>query len=263
MYKNPWTVCMTALVAGAFGTFFRWLQNILAFEADTGLNIRGSIWNYVTAAICVAAALLFLAICLYVRRYSAPTALSSALAGGGPVRKVFVIAAGILMVLGAISIFMRADTDKFPMLKQILAILALIAGAGYPEIMESERGEQGSPLACVLSAAAVLLFGFWLIVCYKENAEDPIIWDYCIEILAAAAAAFSFYYFSGYVFGRPRPQYALFFSMLGTFLCMMTLADLRSSGEQTVLVAAVLMQSVNTWLIVRNLGDESGGESDK
>ena len=256
MYKNSWTICMTALVAGAFGTFLRWLQGLLAFEAETGLNIRGSIWNYVTAALCVAVSIVFLLICLFIRNYIAPKGLAAAFAGKEPAKKIAVTAAGLLMAVGAIVIFVNSGSDKFPILKQVLAVLAFITGVGYPEIMEGERHEQGSWLACTLSASAMLLFGFWLIVCYKENAEDPIIWDYVVEILAISATAFSFYYFAGYTFGRPRPVHALFFSMLGTFLCMMTLADMRDAGEQTVLIAVVLIQSINTWLLVRNLSDK-------
>ena len=49
MRKNAWVICCCTAVLAAFGTFFRWLQDQVCFEADTGLAVRGSIWPYAVA----------------------------------------------------------------------------------------------------------------------------------------------------------------------------------------------------------------------
>ena len=56
MRKNAWVICCCTAVLAAFGTFFRWLQDQVCFEADTGLAVRGSIWPYAVALMIVIAA---------------------------------------------------------------------------------------------------------------------------------------------------------------------------------------------------------------
>ena len=51
MRKNAWVICCCTAVLAAFGTFFRWLQDQVCFEADTGLAVRGSIWPYAVALV--------------------------------------------------------------------------------------------------------------------------------------------------------------------------------------------------------------------
>ena len=56
MRKNAWVICCCTAVLAAFGTFFRWLQDQVCFEANTGLAVRGSIWPYAVALMIVIAA---------------------------------------------------------------------------------------------------------------------------------------------------------------------------------------------------------------
>ena len=46
MRNSAYPICITTLVLAAFGAFFRWLQNQVSFDLDTGLAVRGSLWEF-------------------------------------------------------------------------------------------------------------------------------------------------------------------------------------------------------------------------
>ena len=57
MYKKPLEICCYVAGAGAFGVFFRWLQDQLAFD-ENGLNEK-SFFNFLVPALVIAAVFLF------------------------------------------------------------------------------------------------------------------------------------------------------------------------------------------------------------
>ena len=57
MYKKPLEISCYVAGAGAFGVFFRWLQDQLAFD-ENGLNER-SVFNLLVPAMVIASALVF------------------------------------------------------------------------------------------------------------------------------------------------------------------------------------------------------------
>ena len=42
MRKQAISICCSVLIAAAFGSFVRWIQNQAAFELETGLMIPGN-----------------------------------------------------------------------------------------------------------------------------------------------------------------------------------------------------------------------------
>ena len=57
MQKKPLEITCYVAGAGAFGVFFRWLQDQLAFD-EAGLNEK-SVFNFLVPLLVIAAALLF------------------------------------------------------------------------------------------------------------------------------------------------------------------------------------------------------------
>ena len=57
MYKKPLEISCYVAGAGAFGVFFRWLQDQLAFD-ENGLN-EHSVFNLLVPAMVIASALVF------------------------------------------------------------------------------------------------------------------------------------------------------------------------------------------------------------
>lgn len=51
----------------------------------------------------------------------------------------------------------------------------------------------------------VLMYALWLVVCYKANDINSVVWAYAVEIIAVSVAMIGFFYNAGYVFGQPKP----------------------------------------------------------
>ncbi|MEA4895774.1 MAG: hypothetical protein VB064_11000, partial [Oscillospiraceae bacterium] len=75
-----------------------------------------------------------------------------------------------------------------------------------------------------------------LIASYKYSASDPVIWHFAPRLLTISSTVLAFYYIAGFVFNKPRPLASLYFSLLGTFLCLTVLADSYPLGEQLITV---------------------------
>ena len=91
MRKNAWVICCCTAVLAAFGTFFRWLQDQVCFEADTGLAVRGSIWPYAVALMIVIAAVVLAVVCFRMKNQPHtyfPDSLPAALAASPRVRAI-------------------------------------------------------------------------------------------------------------------------------------------------------------------------------
>ena len=51
MRNNALTMCCGVCVAGAFGVFTRWMQNLTAFD-EQGLYVQGSLWGWMLLLLC-------------------------------------------------------------------------------------------------------------------------------------------------------------------------------------------------------------------
>ena len=100
----------------------------------------------------------------------------------------------------------------------------------------------------------VLMYALWLVVCYKANDINSVVWAYAVEIIAVSVAMIGFFYNAGYVFGQPKPWHSLFFSMIGAMLCVMCIADERYFGMQLIFISTALMFMYYTWVIIQNMG---------
>ena len=99
MRKNAWVICCCTAVLAAFGTFFRWLQDQVCFEAETGLAVRGSIWPYAVALMIVIAAVVLAVVCFRMKNQPHtyfPDSLPAALAASPRVRAIGGIVLGYI-----------------------------------------------------------------------------------------------------------------------------------------------------------------------
>lgn len=269
MRKNTFRLCGFTLVMGIFGTFLRWVQLGRAVEEDTGLFIAGSSWSWAMAVFLalVAAALVFL-----VRANKAPgfpERYPAVYAGGGRAVKGLAVFAGVLLALGGVLTVVYAmhtaaaaptslngTTDYTPVFDLALGLFAVISGIAAPSFVISaskSKPDKGYGKAAVL----VLFLCFWLIAAYKYSADDPVVWNYAVRLLAIAATVLAFYYAAGFVFEKPHPLLALYFCQLSAFLCIVTLADSYPVGEQMIVFAFVLLTTLLSALQLGNAGANS------
>ena len=222
--------------AGAFGVFLRWLQLQLAF------NELGLVFLY------------------FVNRYEKqrlylPDEFPAAFSNTGKLYLAARIVAGLLICAGGALLYMQVEADRNSTDYHFIAILAVLSGVCYVLWMTfANRDPQaGTWLLCVLSFVPMLFLAAWMVICYKINTINSVIWSFGPEMVAVGAAMFAFFRLGGYVFGRPKWKHTLFSCMLATMLCITCLADGRYLGMQVIFVGLAASLLYCCWVMVKNL----------
>ena len=249
MRNNALTICCGVCVAGAFGVFTRWMQDLTAFD-EHGLYVRGNIWGAVLLLLCIAAAGAMLGAIWYLKNHErlvSPAGFGAAHAGGGVIRRAAWLIIAIFMVVACFALLLTAGSSQYASLLRVLALLGLLADAGFAGMAAAGgRGEKessgASPLVCLACVLPVAFCCFWLVVSYRQDAATAVVWRYGPEITAIACSLLAFYYLAGHAFGRPRAYTAMFFCACGAFLCFTALPDSRLMALQLLLAGSALMQ---------------------
>lgn len=248
-------ICCYAAGAGAFGTFFRWLQDQSAFTEE-GLA-DASVFNYLVPLYLVFAAIYF---SNYVDKMKASRYFLSGdfavdLRNEHIIYKILRWVIGMIMVLGGIILFMTCEVEKDAFLLRILSLLAIFSGVSYPiHLGAANYDEVASPkLLCTLAIMPVIMFSLWLIISYKANDINSVVWAYAVEIFAIIIAILSFFRMAGYAFGCPQPNRCLFSCMYGTAICIVALADDRNFGMQMIFLSAAAMLLLYNWILISNI----------
>ena len=249
MRNNAFTICCGVCVAGAFGVFTRWMQDLTAFD-EHGLYVRGNIWGAVLLLLCIAAAGAMLGAIWYLKNHErlvSPAGFGAAHAGGGVIRRAAWLIIAAFMAVACFALLLTAGSSQYASLLRVLALLGLLADAGFAGMAAAGgRGEKessgASPLVCLACVLPVAFCCFWLVVSYRQDAATAVIWRYGPEISAIACSLLAFYYLAGHAFGRPRAYTAMFFCACGAFLCFTALPDSRLMALQLLLAGSALMQ---------------------
>lgn len=242
------------ICAGAFGAFTRWMQIMLAFD-DKGLNVK-SAWNVLMPLVIIAAAFAFLYRIddMKKHRYYAAAEMNVIFRREGKLFMLIPWAFGALMFIGGAAFFLSAGGDRNEVLMRCIAVCAMATGVSYPVLMNKYMEEKpNTTLLSLMAFFPILMFTLWLILTYKLNSINSIIWAYGVEILAVCAAMMGFFRMAGFAFDRPEPWRAIFSCMFGAFLCITALADSRSLGQQVIFIASAGMFVFDLWVMITNL----------
>ena len=228
--------------AGAFGVFLRWLQLQLAFN-ELGLP-DPSVFHIGLILYAVAAAFVFL---YFVNRYEKqrlylPDEFPTAFSNTGKLYLAARIVAGLLICAGGALLYMQVEADRNSTDYHFLWMT-----------FANRDPQPGTWLLCVLSFVPMLFLAAWMVICYKINTINSVIWSFGPEMVAVGAAMFAFFRLGGYVFGRPKWKHTLFSCMLATMLCITCLADERYLGMQVIFVGLAASLLYCCWVMVKNL----------
>ena len=135
MYKKPLEISCYVAGAGAFGVFFRWLQDQLAFD-ENGLNER-SVFNLLVPAMVIASALVFWHFirAMQDRRIAPPNDFCKALYNPGKLFTILRWAAGLVMIAGAVVLMMTTETDPNVNMIRAVCLLAALSGLAFPLVL--------------------------------------------------------------------------------------------------------------------------------
>ena len=255
MRKKPLEITCYVAGAGAFGVFFRWLQDQLAFD-ENGLNER-SFFNLLVPAMVIASAVVFWRFirAMQDKRIAPPADFCKALYNPGRLFTILRWAAGLVMIAGAVVLMMTTETDPNVNMIRVLCLLAGLSGLAFPLVLGQANydsfGHQG--LVRFGMTLPVLLYALWLVLSYVQNQLNSVPWSYAVEMFAIICAMIGFFRVSSFAFHVEKGYEALFFAMLGSTTCIMALADERYMGMQLILLASAGMLLLYVWILVRNL----------
>ena len=255
MHKKSLELSCYVCGAGAFGVFFRWLQVMMAFD-EQGLNEK-SAFNVLVPLIIIASAWLFNRFLNQIRaeRLYVDKDYCEALYNPGKLFAAVRWAAGGLMMIGALVLFVAAETDVDSELIRVLAILAFASGVTYPVLLGAANYDELAhvPMLRFFALLPVLLYSLWLIVSYKQNSYNSVPWDYAIEMLSIIAAILAYFRVMGFAFFVPDGRKCMFAVMMCTMLSIMNLADGRYMGMQIIILGTAVQMALYNWVLIMNL----------
>lgn len=249
MQKNAWTYALSGTVLGAFGLLLRWLQCEIIFD-ENGLPMKNApaSWMLVIYTVAMVAALWWLAgrIC----PSAAPEEPEEAMAMVSREASLLLILGAAAIALGAAFMFLRMDETIFRM-TALLGILSAPVMAMYPSL--NRWGGFGAGLSLI----PVVFFAVWLVLFYKTNAVDPVVWNYAMEILAIAGCLMGAYRISAYLFYRAKARQGIFACALGAAFSLMVLMDQISMGERVMFAGWAICFGVLCWVLVRSMPSQA------
>lgn len=241
----------TAVMA-AVGFLFRWLQGMRIYDPATGLADSRAGINFWLIGIMVITLGVVLVFVLYLRQFGAPEG-PKALDGRTLLHPIVGIFAGIVLAVAGLVMVVMGGQYASPMLRRVLGLLMAAAGVSVVELTV-HAGKSGKELLRQISAVVITAMGcVWMVAEYKENAANPVIWSFAMEILALSAATLAFYFVAGYQFGETQPLRAIFFCFAGLFLCVVCVIDEQSLADSVAFAAVGLLLGLWGFILTENM----------
>ena len=255
MQKKSLEITCYVAGAGAFGVFLRWLQDQLAFD-ENGLS-EPSVFNLLVPLMLLAAAWMFTRVINKIQddKCYVPRDFCDALFNPGKLFAIARWAIGLLMCLGSVVLLMTSETDVDADFIRIICLLGFLSGLAFPFVLGSANYDEFANVRFVrlCMMMPILLFSAWLILCYKQNSYNSVVWSYVIEMATIIVALLAFFRIAGYAFFAPNWRKCMLAIMMGAAMCIMSLADERYMGMHIIMLSAALMLILYNWILFKNL----------
>lgn len=252
MQSQAYKITGFAAVMGALGFMMRWLQGMQIYDETTGLAERGTA---ISALVIVLLAVTIVALAVWtlrLRRYE-PRRDSRALVGRSVLYRLIGCVAGGALALGGLILIVTAGSDPMPGMQRALAVFEVLGGI-CAILLTVHADEPGQLKTRRVAAVVMVLFGcMFMVTVYRENAANPVLWDFAPEILALCAATLALYYTAGYPFGQAKPFAGIFFCHAGLFLCMVCVIDQGLTPAAAAYAALALFLGMQGFVQTENL----------
>ena len=216
---------VVAVVCGGAGFALRRWELATAFEAGTGLPIPGAPAALALAGFSVLTAAALALLCR--GNYPAFSGYGPAFRARGNTLYAMagILAAFLLLGGGALMLTGPVLGGELVYTRLITGALAVAAGlCAAVTVRDNYRGAQVPKYSFRLLMPAYA-FCVWLIAAYQVRAGDPVQLDYVYELFAIIAGLLGLYFIAGFSFDKGRCVPAVFFSLLGVYFSLTTLAD--------------------------------------
>ena len=245
---------VTAGVCGAVGFALRRWELSAAFEADTGLPVPGAPASIAVMVFSVLVFVVLLALCRMGHRpFSGGYDVAFAAKGNTLYASVMVLSAFLLLASAGLNLWYFVRRENTMATRLVLAALCVAACVCVVATARNNlRGEGKGKYSFTLLMPAYTCC-MWLIVAYQARAADPVILDYVYELFAIIAVLLGLYFIAGFSFERPKVRRAAFFSLLGVYFSILTLADAHSLPDLLLYGFAILYLIANTVVMLANV----------
>ena len=140
----------------------------------------------------------------------------------------------------------------YPAALLVTALLSLPAGAAVLLMGRAAyRGEMTPAVSCLAPFPAFTGL-VWLFATHLEHGTEPVLMRYGFSLAAAALLMLAHYYVAGYLFGRPHVRRALFCSLAGAALGLISLADRPGLAVGCLTLAFVLSALTFSYALLHN-----------
>lgn len=248
-----------AVIGGILGSIVRRWDLATAFEPDTGLVIPHMPSTYVLL-ILSAAVVLVLALLCRGRHRSFPKGYDQAFCAKGNTVYITatILSAFLLLGAGVLFIWMFFTGENTMITRLLLAILCVVSfGCAIFTGKNNYNGEGKGKYSFTLLMPAYT-FCMWLIAAYQARAADPVILDYLYELFAIIGALLGLYFTAGFSFERAKVFRASYFSLLGIYFSLVTLADHHDMPTILLYGFAILYLLASVMVLLSNAGRPEG-----
>lgn len=251
-----------AVVGGGVGFGLRRWQLTTGYDPQTQLFVHGHPASYALLLLTAVLALLFL---LSIRTAKGPEDFlpafrcpNSGYMTGMAASGLLLLGAGVLGLLegmGQLSAW-KMDPESYlityPIAIFICAFLCFLAGPAQLTLGRSAYretlGESCSLLAVFPPMAALA----WLFSFHLDHGTDPVLMGYGITLAAVVFLLLAQYECAAFFHGRPHPRRTLFFLLMGSYLALVSLADLPEPFFLLLTVSFLLASLSQSWALLRN-----------
>lgn len=137
-------------------------------------------------------------------------------------------------------------------LEYALVLFAVLGAVGVFEMCRTAGTK--NVITRVLCICPAIFGCIWLLMSYRANSTDPQLIKYAYDCLAQAAITMSFYYISGFYYGRNDTRFGKICAFLAIFFSMTALGDCGEIWQYMIYIGYIL--SISAFLNFMNECDK-------
>ena len=216
---GPIPVLLLTLTGGLAGFVLRLMMLTVGYDAQ-GVQIPGS-WPMVSLWVLSGVVLVGLALLCF--GMGARSGLEENFQAS-PVAGTCAIVAGLAFLVHSL-VQLLNNPDLFSMVVYALGLGggSALAYNGYLRLSGKVSGPAGMLVSLYLAALLICRFRGW--------SADPLLGDYCFQLLAVIASMVASYQLAGFPLGKGRRRASIFWSMTAVFFSCISLADPDWTGR--------------------------------
>jgi len=244
-----------AIMAGITGFYLRTSERLNVFDAVTGLPDRNSATTFWLIALSI---LFIFFIILFaikaVSTHKVQSGFENAFGTDPLIYPASFILIGIVWLVGTFIYYSNLNSlgmvTAYDVFFVAFSALSAVSVTFFAIEMYQDSRRQ-APFA--LSVVPALFMCFWLIFMYRQNAANPVLLSYIYQCIAIVASALSFYYTSGFLYGKPAPGKSIVVYYAAIYFCIVTLADDHPTGIKLIFLALIVANLVHSSMLIRSL----------